>query len=181
MIKQVHSFLIQIYGVFMYQTNISSTIETVPSIEDVFTKLYPDAVLPSYQHEDDSGMDICAYIPDGNIIIPGQQGAMIPTGITANLPYSKELQVRSRSGLASKFIFVVNSPGTVDEGYKYVDEQNKAEIKVILFNLIPGKDFVIEHGMRIAQLVYANVLRLRSPLGHQFKQRVGKGFGSTGV
>lgn len=165
----------------MYQTNVTSSVKAVPSIEDIFTKLHPNAILPAYQHEDDSGMDICACLDDEHIVIPSQNITVVPTGLTASLPPNTELQVRSRSGLACKGIFVVNSPGTIDEGYKYADEDNTAEIKVILFNLLPGRDFIIEHGMRIAQLVFSSVERLRSPLDYRFKQRAGKGIGSTGV
>ncbi len=86
-----------------------------------------------------------------------------------------EAQVRSRSGLASKGIFVLNSPGTIDPDYT-------GEIKVILANF--GKEFfVIEPGMRIAQLVFSRLVKVNLQLGDTKKKqstRGSKGFGSTG-
>lgn len=166
-----------------YQTHPYSPVRYGMSIDEVFSKLHDDVILPEYQHEDDSGMDIRAYLPSGNLILSHEKVIKIPTGLTANLPPNTELLVRNRSGLASKGIIVTNSPGTIDEGYKYVDESNPAEIKILLFDLYPFREepFEIEHGMRIAQLIYHEVDKLLSPKGHVFKVREGQGFGSTGT
>src|ERR1043165_4119287 len=106
-------------------------------------KLKDDVVLPEYAHSGDSGMDIRSI--EDMTILP-KQSATISTGICVRLPENYELQVRSRSGLASKNnIFVLNSPGTVDEAYT-------KEIKVILYNG-GSHNFRVEKGDRIAQIV----------------------------
>ena len=101
--------------------------------------------LPEYAHMDDSGLDICAFLEEDLIIKPGER-ALVQTGIYVAIPDGYEFQVRSRSGLAlKKGIFVLNSPGTIDAGYRN-------SIGVILYN--SGKDdFTIKNGDRIAQLV----------------------------
>ena len=103
--------------------------------------------LPKYAKHGDAGMDICAA---GNIKIPAFGWKAIPTGIYIELPEGYECQIRSRSGLAAKFgIQVLNSPGTIDSGYR-------GEIKVILKNS-DHRPFQIEQGDRIAQMVFAPV------------------------
>lgn len=101
--------------------------------------------LPEYAHMDDSGLDICAFLEEDLIIKPGER-ALVQTGIYVAIPNGYEFQVRSRSGLAlKKGIFVLNSPGTIDAGYRN-------SIGVILYN--SGKDdFTVKNGDRIAQLV----------------------------
>jgi len=101
--------------------------------------------LPKYAHMDDSGLDICAFLEEDLIIKPGER-ALVQTGIYVAIPDGYELQVRSRSGLAlKKGIFVLNSPGTIDAGYRN-------SIGVILYN--SSKDnFTVKNGDRIAQLV----------------------------
>lgn len=131
--------------------------------------------LPEYATELSSGLDLIADIVNPIIIKP-QDRAFVPTGIAIAMPKGMEAQVRSRSGLAAKKgIFVLNSPGTIDADYR-------GEIKVILYN--SGKeDFVIERGMKIAQIVFAPVLFIEweevSSLD-ETARGVG-GFGSTGV
>jgi dUTP pyrophosphatase len=94
---------------------------------------------------DDSGLDICAFLEEDLIIKPGER-ALVPTGIYVAIPNGYELQVRSRSGLAlKKGIFVLNSPGTIDAGYRN-------SIGVILYNSSKD-DFTVKNGDRIAQLV----------------------------
>ena len=135
--------------------------------------LDPRAVLPSYAHPDDAGMDLAAC--EVVEIAPGT-AAMVRTGIAIALPPGTEAQVRPRSGLAARnAVTVLNTPGTVDEGYR-------GEIRVILIN--HGLEvFRVTPGMRIAQLVVAPVLRVRpEPVDSLPDTARGEaGFGSTGV
>ena len=101
--------------------------------------------LPEYAHIDDSGLDIYAFLEKDLIIKPGER-ALVQTGIYVAIPDGYEFQVRSRSGLAlKKGIFVLNSPGTIDAGYRN-------SIGVILYNSSKD-DFTVKNGDRIAQLV----------------------------
>ena len=103
--------------------------------------------LPKYAKHGDAGMDICAA---EDTHIPAFGWKAVPTGIYIELPEGYECQIRSRSGLAFKFgIQVLNSPGTIDSGYR-------GEIKVILKNS-DHRPFQIEKGDRIAQMVFAPV------------------------
>ena len=113
-------------------------------------RLSPDAKIPQYSHPNDSGLDLIAT--QDIELLPGDS-YLVPTGIAIELPPHTEAQVRPRSGLALKHqITVLNTPGTIDEGYR-------GEIGVILIN--HGKDsFQVTSGMRIAQLVIAHVLRV---------------------
>jgi len=135
-------------------------------------KLSPDAITPSYAHPHDSGLDLYAIADD--IILPGES-RLIGTGISIQLDKGTEGQIRPRSGLALNHqVTVLNTPGTIDEGYR-------GEIGVILIN--HGKSpFRVEKGMRIAQMVIAPVIRVIieevTSLGES--QRGLGGFGSTG-
>ena len=89
------------------------------------TKIHPDAVLPHYAHPGDSGMDL--YSIENVTIAPGDT-AFVHTGIKIAVPEHYEAQVRPKSGLALKHaISIVNTPGTVDSGYR-------GELCVILIN-----------------------------------------------
>ena len=104
--------------------------------------------LPAYETVNSAGMDLRAYLPDGELVIKPMQRALVPTGLFMEIPVGYEGQVRPRSGLAIKSgITVLNSPGTIDADYR-------GEVKVILINLSDA-DFVIKSGDRIAQLVIA--------------------------
>lgn len=104
--------------------------------------------LPNYETVNSAGMDLRAYLPDGQIVIKPMQRILVPTGLFMEIPVGYEGQVRPRSGLAIKSgITVLNSPGTIDADYR-------GEVKVILINL-SDSDFVINNGDRIAQLVIA--------------------------
>jgi dUTP pyrophosphatase len=133
--------------------------------------------LPAYQSTAAAGLDLVAAVPDGQpaTIAPGRY-AMIPTGIAIALPPGTEGQVRPRSGLAAKHgVTVLNSPGTIDSDYR-------GEVGVILIN--HGRnDFIVERGMRIAQLVIAKVAvaSLRPVEKLDETARGGGGFGSTGT
>ncbi|NJO45532.1 MAG: dUTP diphosphatase [Oscillatoriales cyanobacterium RM1_1_9] len=136
-------------------------------------KLNPDAILPHYAHAGDAGLDLFAL--EDRAIAPGES-QLIPTGIAIELVPGTEAQVRPRSGLALKHqITVLNTPGTVDAGYR-------GEIGVILIN--HGKTiFQVTPGMKIAQLVIAAVLQVELMEVSQISEttRGAGGFGSTGM
>lgn len=122
-----------------------------------------------------AGFDLASSSAD-RIVIKAGERALVPTGIAIALSYGFEAQVRPRSGLALKNgVTVLNAPGTIDADYR-------GEIKVILINH-GDQDFVIDFGMRIAQLVIAKVemaeLVATETLGET--QRGAQGFGSSGV
>jgi dUTP pyrophosphatase len=135
---------------------------------------------PKYQKEGDSGFDFMAnLLEDEEIIIEPLKRVVVPTGLHFQIPIGFELQVRPRSGLALKNgITVLNTPGTVDSGYR-------GEVKVVLFNT--GEEaFKIKNGDRIAQGVIAPVQIKRTTKFVTVNQlddsdRGTGGFGSTGV
>lgn len=103
--------------------------------------------LPAYKKHGDAGMDIRAFLQEPITLLPGKR-ALVPTGLKIALPVGFEAQVRPRSGLALNHgITVLNTPGTIDSGYR-------GDMGVILINL--GEEpFTIYNGDRIAQLVIA--------------------------
>jgi dUTP pyrophosphatase len=135
-------------------------------------KLHPDAVTPSYSHPGDAGLDLFS-VEDAQI----EAGAskMVKTGMSIELPPGTEGQVRPRSGLALKHqITVLNTPGTIDEGYR-------GEVGIILIN--HGKEiFEVTKGMKIAQLLVKPVLRVEVEEVEDLSDtaRGAGGFGSTG-
>jgi dUTP pyrophosphatase len=137
-------------------------------------KLSEKAIIPEYKTSGSSGFDISACI-NSDITIQPQAIALIKTGLSIQLPEGFEAQVRSRSGLSLKGIFVINSPGTIDNDYR-------GEICVILANFseIP---FTVEHGMRIAQVVIAKYeqFEVKNIDTLDETQRGSGGFGSTGL
>jgi dUTP pyrophosphatase len=132
--------------------------------------------LPNYETNSSAGMDLRAYLPDGGISLRPKQRALIGTGLYFEIPEGFEVQIRPRSGLALKHgITVLNSPGTIDADYR-------GEIKVILIN--HGEEsFLIEHEMRIAQMVVAQYQRIQFKLVKELtsSERGSGGFGSTGT
>lgn len=135
---------------------------------------------PKYQKEGDSGFDFMANLPDGEeITVEPLRRALVPTGLHFQIPIGFELQVRPRSGLALKNgITVLNTPGTVDSGYR-------GEIMVILFNT--GEEaFKIKNGDRIAQGVITPV-QIKKTTKFITVNKLDEsdrgmgGFGSTGV
>ena len=132
-----------------------------------------DAVLPLQANPGDAGLDL--FAAEEKVIKSGE-AELISTGIIIELPEGTEAQVRPRSGLALKHsLTVLNSPGTIDEGYR-------GEIKVILIN--HGKeDFKIEKQMRIAQMVIAPVARVNITQVEELtvSERGIGGFGSSGI
>ena len=135
----------------------------------IFNKLHEDAIIPQYQSTKAAGLDLHSI--EAAVIAPGQR-MLLGTGLSIDLPEGTEGQVRSRSGLAAKNgVFVLNSPGTIDEDYK-------GEIKIILYNS-GDSIFTIQQGDRIAQLVVASVYRLGGLTLDNTRED--KGFGSTGL
>jgi len=136
-------------------------------------RLVPTAVLPKYAHPGDAGLDLCAAEAAE---IPPQASRLVKTGLTIELPKGTEAQVRPRSGLALKHqVTVLNSPGTIDEGYR-------GEVGVILINH-GTQPFVIEPGMKIAQMVIQPVITVAVEEAAELSDtsRGSGGFGSTGV
>jgi dUTP pyrophosphatase len=145
----------------------------VQSVKVKVLKLVDSAILPRYEHADDSGLDLFALRDQE--LLPGQT-ALIGTGIAIELPIGTEAQIRPRSGLALKHsITVLNTPGTVDAGYR-------GEIGVILINH-GQQSFQVVQQMKIAQMVIVPVLRADLEEVNQLSETVrgGGGFGSTGV
>lgn len=135
-------------------------------------RLSSDAVLPAYSHDGDVGMDLCA---NETVDIPQGASRLIQTGIAIELPAGYEAQIRPRSGLALNYsITVLNSPGTIDTGYR-------GEIGVILIN--HGQlSYQVEKGSRIAQLVVKPILMVVLEETRVFSETIrgSGGFGSTG-
>jgi len=119
-------------------------IQKLPGNEDI--------PLPQYMTEQAAGMDIFAAVIEDEIILPGRR-KKIPTGIAISLPEGYEAQIRPRSGLALKDgITLLNTPGTIDADYR-------GEIGLIVINH-GEKPFVIQRGMRMAQMVVQSVLQV---------------------
>ncbi len=133
-----------------------------------------DLPLPKYMSQAASGMDLYAAV-EKQATLGNNEIKLIPTGISIALPFGFEAQVRPRSGLALKHgITIVNSPGTIDSDYR-------GEIGVILCNL--GKsEFVVERGMRIAQLIVQPVVHAELEEVDELEEthRGEGGFGHTG-
>ncbi len=111
-------------------------------------RLRSDAELPTHAYAGDAGVDLaaCERVELG----PGER-ALVPTGLAVAIPEGYAGYVQPRSGLATKHgISIVNSPGLIDAGYR-------GEVLVNLLNTDPRESFVVEPGMRIAQLVVLQV------------------------
>jgi dUTP pyrophosphatase len=108
--------------------------------------------LPEYKSSHAAAMDLAAAVSEAVALAPGER-ALIPCGFSIAVPEGFEGQVRPRSGLAARHgVTVVNAPGTIDADYR-------GEVMVALINL--GRDpFVVERGMRIAQLLVVPVPRV---------------------
>ena len=144
-------------------------------VELRFLRLHPGAHVPCYQTSHAAGLDLHACLEGPVTLAPGDI-AMIPCGFAMAIPHGFEGSVRPRSGLATKHgISMPNAPGTVDSDYR-------GEMKVPLINL--GREaFVVEHGMRVAQMVIAPVARatVREVSELDGTARGAGGFGSTGT
>ena len=137
-------------------------------------KFYKNIKLPVYKTSGSSGLDLVAYIKNKIAIDPGAT-AIIPTGIAVAIPKNYEMQIRPRSGLASKnSISVLNTPGTIDSDYR-------GEIKIILINL-SKKSFIVKSGDRVAQIILCPIAKgkLKEVKNLPKTMRGKGGFGSTG-
>ena len=138
-------------------------------------KLSKKVILPKYETDGSSGMDLAACINETIIIQPNNK-AIIPTGISLSIPKGFEIQIRPRSGLAAKnTLTVLNTPGTIDSDYR-------GEIKVIIINL-GITEFKVEDKLRIAQMVLCPVIKAEFEEVDDLNMttRGEGGFGSTGT
>lgn len=142
-------------------------------IEIPVTRLRDDAVLPTRAYAGDAGLDLVAC--ERHELAPGER-ALVGTGIAVAIPEGHAGLVTPRSGLAAQHgITIVNTPGLVDSGYR-------GELRVILHNTDRGDTFVVEPGMRIAQLVVVALPygELREVEALPASERGEGGFGSSG-
>lgn len=142
-------------------------------VEIRIRRLDPEVRLPAYAHPGDAGADLSTTVDVR--LGPGER-ALVPTGISIALPEGYVALVHPRSGLAARCgLSIVNSPGTVDAGYR-------GEIKVLLVNLDPRDPVVLERGDRIAQLVIQRVEEARFVEVDELPGSVrgAGGYGSTG-
>jgi dUTP pyrophosphatase len=145
------------------------------NVEIVKLETAADLPLPAYATEQSAGMDLLAAVTNDIILKKGER-KLVPTGIKIALPKGYEAQVRPRSGLALKNgVTVLNTPGTIDADYR-------GEVGVILINL-GDEDFVINRGMRIAQMIIAKFEQASFSEVNALSEtaRGEGGFGSTGV
>jgi dUTP pyrophosphatase len=143
-------------------------------IELPIRRLHEDAVLPERAYAGDAGLDLAACAR--HELGPGER-ALIGTGLAVAVPEGYAGFVQPRSGLAARHgISVVNSPGLVDSGYR-------GEIRVALLNTDAREPFVVEPGMRIAQLVLveAAAVRLVEVAELSESHRGTGGLGSSGL
>lgn len=141
-------------------------------IELPIRRLRPEAVVPARAYSGDAGLDLssCARVE----LAPGER-ALVPTGLAVAIPEGYAGFVQPRSGLAAKHgISIVNTPGLVDSGYR-------GELLVNLVNTDPHEGFVVETGMRIAQLVILPIpeLELVEVDALPESERGVRGFGSS--
>jgi dUTP pyrophosphatase len=147
--------------------------ETPADLEVAIVRLDPDLPLPSYAHPGDAGADLHTTVDVS--LAPGER-ALVPTGIGVALPEGYVALVHPRSGLAARHgLSIVNTPGTVDAGYR-------GEVKVMLINHDPVTAVELRRGDRIAQLVFQRVERARFVEVGQLPDSVRGpgGYGSTG-
>jgi dUTP pyrophosphatase len=137
-------------------------------------RLRPDAELPSQAYAGDAGFDLTAC--ERHELGPGER-AVVPTGLAVAIPEGHGGFVLPRSGLAARNgITIVNAPGLIDSGYR-------GEVQVVLLNTDPDQPFVVESGMRIAQLVVLPVppVELLELEELPDSERGVRGFGSSRV
>ena len=130
--------------------------------------------LPAYQSQGASGFDVRAQLEETLVLKPGQR-ALVPTGLSFEVPIGFEIQARPRSGWAAKEgLTVLNTPGTIDADYR-------GEVKIIIINL-GQNDITIKNQDRVAQLVIAPVILADFELVNELSssERGVGGFGSTG-
>jgi dUTP pyrophosphatase len=141
-------------------------------IELVFQRLRDDAIVPVRAYAGDAGLDLAAC--DRVELGPGER-AVVGTGLAVAIPDGYAGFVQPRSGLAARHgISVVNAPGLIDSGYR-------GEVRVVLLNTDRTQTFVVEPGMRIAQLVILEVPQLELVETEELpeSERGVRGFGSS--
>ena len=146
---------------------------TRPELSVQVQRLDPELPLPAYAHPGDAGADLLTTVDVR--LAPGER-AIVPTGIAMALPEGYVALVHPRSGLAARHgLSIVNTPGTVDSGYR-------GEIKVLLVNHDPNEPIELRRGDRIAQLVVQPVERARFVEVDRLPEsaRGDGGYGSTG-
>jgi dUTP pyrophosphatase len=137
-------------------------------------RLREDAVLPGRAYQGDAGLDLVAC--ERVELAPGER-AVVGTGVAVAIPDGHAGFVQPRSGLAARHgISIVNSPGLVDSGYR-------GELRVIVLNTDPREPFVVEAGMRIAQLVVMPIVPVEPVEVDELPEteRGARGFGSSAV
>jgi dUTP pyrophosphatase len=137
-------------------------------------RLHPDARIPSMAYAGDAGLDLSSV--ERLVLRPGRR-SMVGTGLAVAIPAGHAGFVQPRSGLAANHgIAVVNSPGLIDAGYR-------GELRVVLLNTDPERDFAIEVGDRIAQLVILALPRIELVEVDELpgSERAERGFGSSAV
>ncbi len=142
-------------------------------IELPIRRLREDAVLPERAYAGDAGLDLAAC--ERHELGPGER-AVVGTGLAVAIPKGHAGFVQPRSGLADRHgISIVNAPGLIDSGYR-------GELKVILLNTDRSERFVVEPGMRIAQLVVLEVPELELAETNELPvtERGVRGHGSSG-
>ena len=143
-------------------------------VKILIKKTSKEVITPKYKTYGSSGVDLSAFL-DKEVVIKPNSSELIPTGLQVAIPEELEIQIRPRSGLAAKeSISVLNSPGTIDSDYR-------GELKIILFNH-GNKDFIINNGDRIAQMVLVPILKMEFEEVDSLPDTIrGQGgFGSTG-
>ena len=143
-------------------------------VKILIKKTNKEVTTPKYKTDGSSGVDLSAFL-EKKVVIKPNSSELIPTGLQVAIPEELEIQIRPRSGLAAKeSIGVLNSPGTIDSDYR-------GELKIILFNH-GNKDFIINNGDRIAQMVLVPILKMEFEEVDSLPDTVrGQGgFGSTG-
>ena len=143
-------------------------------VKILIKKTNKEVITPKYKTDGSSGVDLSAFL-EKKVVIKPNSSELIPTGLQVAIPEELEIQIRPRSGLAAKeSIGVLNSPGTIDSDYR-------GELKIILFNH-GNKDFIINNGDRIAQMVLVPILKIEFEEVDDLPDTIrGQGgFGSTG-
>lgn len=143
------------------------------TLDVVLQRLDPELPPPAYAHPGDAGADLRTSVDVE--LAPGER-ALVPTGIAIALPTGFVALVHPRSGLAARHgLSIVNTPGTIDEGYR-------GEIKVLLINHDPRETIALRRGDRVAQLVIQRVERARFVEVETLPESVrgDGGYGSTG-
>jgi len=136
-------------------------------------KLHPNAIIPKYAHEGDSGMDVYSL---EDATLNKLERKLFQTGISFEIPKGYEIQVRPKSGLAFKYgISVINTPGTIDSSYR-------GELGIILINT-DKEPYSVKKGEKIAQIVLQEVKEIEweEDGSHSKTSREHGGFGSTGL